>query len=56
MVGDRQRRSSSQLVHKGQPSCMAAPTKQYQASDLAQIGRGLYYIGEDSIRITIVLG
>jgi hypothetical protein len=60
MVGYRQCQSSSQLVHKGQPSCMlmhaggvstmAAPTEQYQASDLAQIGRGLYYIGEDSIR------
>jgi hypothetical protein len=29
---------------------MAAPTEHYQASDLAQIGRGLYYIGEDSVR------
>jgi hypothetical protein len=61
MVGYRQCQSSSQLVHEGQPSCMlmraggvstmAAPTEQYQASDLAQIGRGLYYIGEDSVRL-----
>jgi hypothetical protein len=29
---------------------MAAPTEHYQASDLAQVGRGLYYIGEDSVR------
>jgi hypothetical protein len=29
---------------------MAAPTEHYQASDLAQIGRGLYYIGEQSVR------
>jgi hypothetical protein len=29
---------------------MAAPTEHYQASDLAQIIRGLYYIGEDSVR------
>jgi hypothetical protein len=29
---------------------MAAHTKQYQASDLAQTIRGLYYIGEDSVR------
>ena len=60
MVGGRQCQSTSQLVHKGQPSCMlvhvggvssmAAPTEQYQALDLAQIGRGLYYIGEDSVR------
>jgi hypothetical protein len=60
MVGGRQCQSSSQLVHKGQPSCMlvhaggfstmAAPTEHYLASDLTHIGRGLYYIGEDSIR------
>jgi hypothetical protein len=60
MVEGRQCQSRSQLVHEGQPLCMlmhaggvstmAAPTEQYQASDLAQIGRGLYYIGEDSIR------
>jgi hypothetical protein len=30
---------------------MAAHSKQYQALDLAQIGRGLYYIGEDSVRL-----
>jgi hypothetical protein len=29
---------------------MATSTEHYQASDLAQIGRGLYYIGEDSVR------
>jgi hypothetical protein len=29
---------------------MAAPTEHYQASDLAQIVRGLYYIGKDSVR------
>jgi hypothetical protein len=60
MVGGRQCQSSSQLGHEGQPSCMlvhaggvstmAAPTEQYQASDLAQIGLGLYSIGEDSVR------
>jgi hypothetical protein len=61
MVGGRQCQSGSQsVVHEGQPSCMlvhaggfssmAAHTEEYQASDLAQIGRGLYYIGEDSVR------
>jgi hypothetical protein len=29
---------------------MANPIEHYQASDLAQIGRGLYYTGEDSVR------
>jgi hypothetical protein len=29
---------------------MAAPTEQYQASDLAQIVRGLYYIDPESVR------
>jgi hypothetical protein len=29
---------------------MAAHTEQYQALDLAQIGRGLYYLGKDSVR------
>jgi hypothetical protein len=29
---------------------MADPTEHYQDSDLAQIGRGLYNIGEDSVR------
>jgi hypothetical protein len=29
---------------------MATPGEHYQVSDLAQIGRGLYYIGEDSVR------
>jgi hypothetical protein len=60
MVGGRQCQSSSQLGHEGQPSCMpvhaggvstmAAHAEQYQALDLAQIGLGLYYIGEDSVR------
>jgi hypothetical protein len=60
MVGGRQCQSSSQLVHKGYPSCMlvhaggfssmAAPTEHYLASDLAQIGRGLYYIDPECVR------
>jgi hypothetical protein len=29
---------------------MATPTGHYQVSDLAQIGRGLYYIGEECVR------
>jgi hypothetical protein len=29
---------------------MAAYSEHYQASDLAEIGRGLYYIGEESVR------
>jgi hypothetical protein len=62
MVGGRQCQTSSQLVHKGQLLCMlvhaggfstmAAPTEHYQSLDLAQIGRGLYYIGEESVRPT----
>jgi hypothetical protein len=69
MVGGRQCQSTSQLVHEGQPSCilmhaggfstMTVPTEHYLASDLAQIGRGLYYIDEDSVRpceISRILG
>jgi hypothetical protein len=38
------------VVHAGGFSTMAAHTEEYQGLDLAQIGRGLYYIGEGSIR------
>jgi hypothetical protein len=38
------------LMHAGGFWTMAAPTEHYEASDLAQIGRGVYYIDEDSVR------
>jgi hypothetical protein len=38
------------LVHVWGFESWQPPTEHYQASDIAQVGRGLYYIGEDSVR------